>query len=362
MAMRSPAGPTTIATLRPTLERCTHYDVMSSSFCLFRAQSEYLMALPSSPRGRTNWEGDDVRWSTKLRRSWRRRFDFSRQPVRNTVILINIAAFIWQTVDTISWLRLKYPTEWPSQALSIVWDTLWGRSQMGPFTKDFVHANFLSQRQPHRLLTAGFLHGGLLHLVFNMDALSRLPSWLETGLGRALYAVTFVTAIVAGNLAHSYATLTDAFCLGASGGICGLYGLLYVCLVRMGSHTAAWRLVKSLAWIFGVGAISPSVSNVCHAGGLAAGLVVGILCGPRYRTSYALRRKNSLEFDPYSRDYRAAMGFDKVPSDRGILPLPWVMIAAVGALLTQAKFRSIPRLILQGLMHPGSVLRLLAAG
>jgi membrane associated rhomboid family serine protease len=351
MGLRSAAGPTT-----------TRYELLAASSRLFPTPCEYLMALPSSPRGWTNWEGDDVRWSTKLSRNWRRRLDFSRQPVRNTVILINIAAFIWQTVDTISWLRLKYPTEWPSQALSIVWDTMWGRSQMGPFTKDFVHASFLSQRQPHRLLTAGFLHGSLLHLVFNMDALSRQPAWLETGLGRPLYAVTFVTAIVVGNLAHSYTTLTDAFCLGASGGICGLYGLLYVCLLRMGKHSAAWRLVKGMAMLFGLGAFLSNVSNAGHAGGLLAGIVVGWLCGPQYRTSYALRRKNSLEFDPFSRDYRAAMGYDKVPSERGILPLSWLMVAAVGALLSQAKLRSIPRLILQGLMHPGSLLRLLATG
>lgn len=301
------------------------------------------------------WEGDDIRWSSKLRRNMRRSLNFTRQPVRNILVGLNIAAFVYQTINSVDWIRTRYPAAWPNQAFSIVWDTVLGSSRPGPMTMDFVHSALFSARQPHRYLTAGFLHGNIFHLLLNMDALRRMPAWLEIGLGAPLYLTTFLAAVVAGNLAHTATALNGTLCMGASGGICGLYGLLYVCLVRMGNSTAAWRVAKGMATLFLVGTIMTNVSNAGHAGGFAAGIVIGILSGPSYRKSYALRRNNSLEVDIYSRDYRTAMGFDKVPSERGLLPVPLLLVTALVVLSTQAKFRTMPQLVLQGMLHPGSL-------
>jgi membrane associated rhomboid family serine protease len=306
------------------------------------------------------WEGDDIRWLSKLRRNARQRsLDFTKQPMRNLLLVLNVAAYAYQTINSVNWIQTKYPAAWPSHAVSIVWDTVTGNSRPGPFTMAFVHSAVLSAYQPHRYLTAGFLHGSIFHLLLNMNALRQLPAWLETGLGAPLYLTTILAAIVAGNLAHTATALDGTLCLGASGGICGLYGLLYVSLVRMGNHAAAWRVMKGMGILLVVGAVLVNVSNAGHAGGLVAGIVLGILSGPRYRKSYSLRRKNSLEVDLYSRDYRAAMGFDKVPSERGIIPLPLLWVAVLVALATQPKFRIMPRLVLQGLLDPGSLTGLL---
>ena len=144
-------------------------------------------------------------------------------------------------------------------------------------------------------------------------------------------------------------------CLGASGGICGLHGLLYVCLARMGNQAAAWRVAKGMGILLLVGAVLPNVSNAGHAGGLAMGLLLGLVSGPSYRKSYALRRKNSLQVDAYSRDYRTVMGFDKVPTERGLLPVSILWAATLVALSTHAKFRSMPLLMLRSLRFPGSL-------
>lgn len=302
------------------------------------------------------WEGDDMRWLSKLQRSARRSLNWRLQPVRNTILLLNVAAFLYQTFSTMDWIRRMYPGAWPNQSISIAWDTLTGSSRPGPMTMDFVHSALFSARQPHRYLTAGFLHGSIFHLAFNMDALCNLPTWLETGIGAPLYLTTYLAAIVAGNLAHTATALTGTLCLGASGGVCGLYGLLYVCLIRMGNQSAAWRVAKGMGILFLIGAFMANVSNAGHAGGFAAGIVLGLVSGPSYRKSYALRRKNSLEVDIYSRDYRIAMGFDKVPSERGTVPVVVLWVAALIALLAQAKIRTSPQLILRGLLHPGSLL------
>jgi membrane associated rhomboid family serine protease len=174
-----------------------------------------------------------------------------------------------------------------------------------------------------------------------MDALRQLPSWLETGLGHALYISTFFLAVVGGNIFHSITAIDQMTqCLGASGGICGLYGLMYVCLIRMGNHTAAWRVIRGMGLLYVWGVLLTNISNAAHIGGFITGIAVAFLSGPKYRASYGLRRKNSLEADPYNRSYRTVMGFDKIPINRGILPLPFLWLAVFTAVFAQFKFHA----------------------
>jgi membrane associated rhomboid family serine protease len=292
----------------------------------------------------TQWDGDDIRWIAKIQRNIQRStYDWQNQPIRNFLIVSNIALFIYQCSNTIQYIRNQYPQSWSAYSLNILIDTIMGNSRPGPFTLQFVHSNLISiqQQQAYRFLTSGFLHGGLVHLVLNMDALRQLPSWLETGLGHALYITTYLLAIVGGNIFHSM-TIVDRTtqCLGASGGICGLYGLMYVCLVRMGNHTAAWRVIRGMGLLFLWGMLLTNVSNAAHIGGFITGIVVAFLSGPTYRSSYGLRRKNSLEGDPYNRSYRTAMGFDKIPINRGIIPLPILYLAIFTAVLAQYKLHT----------------------
>lgn len=306
-----------------------------------------------------NWEGDDLRKSSKLRRRLRRELDFGKQPVRNSLIAVTVGVYLYQVFDTVAWVRRTYPHVWPRQALSIVWDTVIGNARPGPLTWNFLHATHLSRRQPHRYLTAGFLHGSLIHLLLNLNALRSLPSWLETGLGAPLYWTTFVVSVVGGNLADTVLSEGTAtrLCLGASGGICGLFGMLYVSLVRMGNHAAAWRVIKGMAWLVAYGLVSSNISNAGHMGGFVAGAILTLLTGPSYSKSYALRRKNSLEVDTnISKEYRTAIGYDKRPSARGWLPLPVVWLAALVYLSSEARFRAMPQLVWRGLTMRGSLL------
>lgn len=283
-----------------------------------------------------------------------------QQPARNALIVLNVLMYLYQALNGIYAIHQRHSSLWKQYAVPIVLDSIWGSAAPSPFTMDFVFSQRWSLKQPHRYVTSGFLHGGLVHLLLNMDALRRLPAWLETGLGRPLYLTTFLVSIVTGNLCYALLAIdspamTHALCLGASGGICGLYGLMYVSLVRMGNLTASNRVLKGMGMLLFYGLFMESISNAAHVGGFVGGLAVALLCGPSsYPKSYTLRRKWSLEVDPFSRDYGQVMGFGVRPA-RGLLSLKAFWFVVVMIAVWQPQWRTMPLLVWKGLRHPGSV-------
>jgi rhomboid protease GluP len=130
------------------------------------------------------------------------------------------------------------------------------------------------------LITANWLHGSLLHIVFNMLALKTVAPLVmaEYGVYRMFTIYTLSGAIgflmsVMGNV-----PLT----IGASSGLCGLIGaLLYFGRSRGG----AWgqRVYQQTSgWIFSlvlIGFLLPNINNWGHAGGLLGGIAVGWILG-----------------------------------------------------------------------------------
>jgi hypothetical protein len=82
--------------------------------------------------------------------------------------------------------------------------------------------------------------------------------------GHTLYLTAFlVSTIVTGNLGHTLATydvMEEPMCLGSSGGICGLYGLMYVSLLKMGNNRAT-SIIKELGLHFCCMAVFENISN-----------------------------------------------------------------------------------------------------
>jgi hypothetical protein len=141
-------------------------------------------------------------------------------------------------------------------------------------------------------------------------------------------------------------------CLGASGGICGLYGLMYVALTRMKSARGGRNLVRGMSVLLLSGLWLDDVSLAANVGGFLCGIVIGILFGPRYFKDYSMRRKNSVEFDPIPRDYRQAMGFGISPTHGGPIPLAviWSILLLWG--LLNPAIRAMPALVWKKLMYP----------
>ena len=127
-----------------------------------------------------------------------------------------------------------------------------------------------------RLVTAMFLHGGLLHIGFNMMALMQFGPALEElyGSGRYLFLYVFT-----GAFGFFVSALTGHFSLGASGALLGLIGaMLAVTSKRGGSfmRELRTRLISSVVILFVLGYMHfLAIDNAAHMGGCAAGFVIG---------------------------------------------------------------------------------------
>lgn len=137
--------------------------------------------------------------------------------------------------------------------------------------------------EPWRLVTYVFLHGGLMHLIFNVVALLQIGGLIERTFGGArlfvVWCVTGAAAIALPDAVRGYSDTT----VGASGAIFGLIGLAMVYGHRVG--TAQGRVVRNqmIEWtvvctLFGLG--MGNVAHAAHFGGLAAGALFGVFLGP----------------------------------------------------------------------------------
>jgi len=138
--------------------------------------------------------------------------------------------------------------------------------------------------------TATFLHGGLIHLAFNMIWLRMLGPTVIEELGPARFIVAFVltgiTGALTGNLYYTMAHGVPWPSIGASGAVFGLMGLLLTYARRRGGawgrqlqgRMAAWALI---AFLFGFA--MPGVNNAAHFGGAVGGLLLGYLLPRRER-------------------------------------------------------------------------------
>lgn len=147
-----------------------------------------------------------------------------------------------------------------------------------------------------RLITAMFLHAGLLHIGFNMMALMQLGPPLEDLYGSARYLFFYV---VTGAFGFFVSAATGHFSLGASGALLGLVGLLLAITTRRGGaymREMRSRLITNVAILFVLGFSGiMAMDNFAHGGGLAAGFLLGKLFADRKpvtagerRTAYAL--------------------------------------------------------------------------
>jgi rhomboid protease GluP len=151
----------------------------------------------------------------------------------------------------------------------------------------------LTYGQWWRLVTAGFLHGGLLHIGMNMWVLFDLGAQVEEVYGGARLIVFYFVATVLGFLASTY--WTAALSVGASAGIMGLIGAMIALGVqhRASSMGVAIRgmYVRWAVYVLIFGLLPGlHIDNAAHLGGLAGGFGVAYLAGtPRIGTAFSER-------------------------------------------------------------------------
>ena len=124
----------------------------------------------------------------------------------------------------------------------------------------------------YRLLTAAFLHGGVLHILLNMVALAQLGPVLEAALGRLRFTALYVLSALGGSVLSYLLSEPYQLGVGASGAIFGLFGAYYVVVRRLGGETRSivMLLAVNLVITFSV----PIIDWRAHLGGLVTGAVV----------------------------------------------------------------------------------------
>ncbi|MCK9273618.1 MAG: rhomboid family intramembrane serine protease [Syntrophales bacterium] len=130
------------------------------------------------------------------------------------------------------------------------------------------------------LVSASYLHGGILHIFFNMMALYQLGPFVRNEFGSHRFFTIYTLTGIAGFFISYLAGIS--FTIGASASICGLIGAtLFYGKSRGGSFgRAIYRQVLGWVVVLAVfGFIVPGINNWAHGGGIAAGIITGFLFG-----------------------------------------------------------------------------------
>jgi len=137
-------------------------------------------------------------------------------------------------------------------------------------THGWLARPLIEQGDYWRLITAGFLHDGPLHLAFNMYVLYALGTMLEPAIGKLRFALIYFVSLLAGSFG---ALLLEpaAPTVGASGAIFGLMGAAVVVM----RHRGVNPMESGLGLLIGLNLLLtftiPNISIGGHIGGLLGG-------------------------------------------------------------------------------------------
>lgn len=132
------------------------------------------------------------------------------------------------------------------------------------------------------LVSANYLHGGLMHILFNMMALHQLGPLVAREFGSHRMFTIYTIGGVLGFLISFLAGIK--FTIGASASICSLIGaLLFYGKSRGGIYgQTIYKQVGSWAiMIFAFGLLIPGINNWGHGGGMLAGAILSYILGYR---------------------------------------------------------------------------------
>jgi rhomboid protease GluP len=129
-----------------------------------------------------------------------------------------------------------------------------------------------------RLITAMFLHGGLIHIGFNMMTLMQFGPAVEELYGSPRFLFLYT---ITGAVGFFFSALRGHFSLGASGALLGIIGAVLAVTTKRGGaymRDLRTRLISSLVFLFALGIFGGiGIDNWAHGGGLAAGFLLGKL-------------------------------------------------------------------------------------
>jgi rhomboid protease GluP len=142
------------------------------------------------------------------------------------------------------------------------------------------------------VLTAGWLHAGVLHVLFNVMWIRQLAPAVADLYGAGRMVIIYTLAGVAGFTVSSLAGMYlppfpviggAMFSVGASAPIFGLLGALFYYGRRTGNSHAGQAGLQYALFLGVFGLIFPGVDNWAHAGGFAGGFLASLALDPLTR-------------------------------------------------------------------------------
>ena len=193
----------------------------------------------------------------------------SRAPVTIFMLVANIAVFLWMLATPV--------------------DHATGLHRL--MLQGAIRPALVAQGEYWRIITAGFLQFGVMHIGFNMYALTQAGMVVENLYGSARFFIIYMIALIAGGIAAYVTTLgTDAITAGASGAIMGLFGAIFALGLKtpqLRGTLVGWAAFPIVATLF-IGFTTPGISNWGHIGGVIAGAIVGFVLPARRLRRYAV--------------------------------------------------------------------------
>jgi len=192
-------------------------------------------------------------------------------PVTTALLIANVVMFAAELLGTMHAGRIS--------GLGILWG-------VDPETAYRLGASngyaVLALHQWYRLITAMFLHGGLIHIGFNMMVLLDIGPVVEELYGSARYLFIYVLTGVLGFAMSMFFHPA----LGASGALMGLIGVLIAVTTKRTSMEARALRSRLISWAVSVFVFGFFVhaDNVAHLGGLATGFILGKIMTDRVPT------------------------------------------------------------------------------
>lgn len=143
--------------------------------------------------------------------------------------------------------------------------------------------------QFYRLLTAIFLHGSVLHIIFNMYVLASFGPPLEHALGRMRFLALYVIAGLGGSVASFMYSPLNTLSVGASGAIFGL--LTATIVVGLKLRQDVRQIVALLAVNVLLGFAISNVDWRAHFGGAVVGAATAFILAIRAETARDRQRR-----------------------------------------------------------------------
>lgn len=150
-------------------------------------------------------------------------------------------------------------------------------------------AYLVQQGEWWRLLSAAFLHSGVLHLLMNMIGLWATGVTVERIYGHKFFLLIYLGAGLLGSAASLHFSAQKAVSVGASGAVFGVAGALLVAVLqhrkelpKMFGKQAVSGMSVFILYSLVQGLGTPGIDNAAHVGGLIAGVALAVILPRRF--------------------------------------------------------------------------------